>query len=339
MKKLLSMMMLSALLLTVPTYADNNEEIALMAEQRAKEDKAEFKINIFINGKELIFRKEENLGMPFIDKNGRTLVPIRKPIEMSGNKVEWDNKTKTATITANVNGKDDKGNLINPKVVTIKVGDAFLTEAYPKNLTPIKPKKIAMDTTAVVKQGRTYIPLRAVMESIGLKVQYNSKTKTVSAFSETGKIWNKDEINRDFPNLIDLIRADTGGGSFDEEGIAYVKERNLGTIIDTIKLDNSYQDKMKLEIGDVGGGRIVKDIALKTPTRDDMLFIKDGKAIFKTDAFLDDFYYYYDSSERYINNPYATYQGDISDIDYMLLYTEDPVATLIENPFKTTNNN
>ena len=336
MKKLLSMMMLSALLLTVPTYADNNEEIALMAEQRAKEDKAEFKINIFINGKELIFRKKENLGMPFIDKNGRTLVPIRKPIEMSGNKVEWDNKTKTATITANVNGKDDNDNLINPKVVTIKVGDAFLTEAYPKNLTPMPPKKVPMDTTAVVKQGRTYIPLRAIMESIGLKVQYNSKTKTVSAFSETGKIWNKDEINRDFPNLIDLIRADTGGGSFDEEGIAYVKERNLGTIIDTIKLDNSYQDKMKLAIEKDGTRRIM----LKTPTRDDMLFIKDGKTIFKTDAFLDDIYYYrYYDGDSANDNPNATYQGDISDIDYMLLYTEDPVATLIENPFKITNNN
>ena len=329
MKKLLSMMMLSALLLTVPTYADNNEEITLMAEQRAKEDKAEFKINIFINGKELKFT-EENLGMPFVDKNGRTMVPIRKPIQMSGNTVTWDNKTKTATITANVNGKDDKGNLINPKVVTIKVGDAFLTEAYPKNLTPIEPKKIAMDTTAVVKQGRIYIPLRAVMESIGLKVQYNSKTKTVSAFSETGKIWNKDEINRDFPNLIDLIRADTGGGSFDEEGIAYVKERNLGTIIDTIKLDNSYQDKMKLNVGNEGA----KWITLNTPTRDDMLFIKDGKAVFKTDAFLDDIYYYWQEwSKKGYNN------GNIEDIDYMLLYTEDPVATLIENPFKTTNNN
>ena len=323
MKKLLSMMMLSALLLTVPTYADNNEEIALMAEQRAKEDKAEFKINIFINGKELIFRKEENLGMPFIDKNGRTLVPIRKPIEMSGNKVEWDNKTKTATITANVNGKDDKGNLINPKVVTIKVGDSFLTEAYPKNLTPIEPKKIAMDTTAVVKQGRTYIPLRAVMESIGLKVQYNSKTKTVSAFNETGKIWNKDEINRDFPNLIEQVKE------FDPLPDSIT--------IDTLKLDNSYQDKMKLEIGDVGGGRIVKDIALKTPTRDGMLFIKDRKVVFRADSFLDDFYYYYDSSERYINNPYATYQGDISNVDYFMLYRSDnPLATLIENPFKTT---
>lgn len=323
MKKLLSMMMLSALLLTVPTYADNNEEIALMAEQRAKEDKAEFKINIFINGKELKFTKEENLGMPFVDKNGRTMVPIRKPIQMSGNTVTWDNKTKTATITANVNGKDDKGNLINPKVVTIKVGDAFLTEAYPKNLTPIEPKKIAMDTTAVVKQGRTYIPLRAVMESIGLKVQYNSKTKTVSAFSETGKIWNKDEINRDFPDLIEQVKE------FDPLPDSIT--------IDTLKLDNSYQDKMKLEIGDVGGGRIVKDISLKTPVRDGMLFIKDKKVVFRADSFLDDFYYYYDSAERYINNPYATYQGDISDIDYFMLYRSDnPIATLIENPFKTT---
>ena len=30
--------------------------------------------------------------MPFVDKNNRTMVPVRKPIEMSGNSVVWDNQ-------------------------------------------------------------------------------------------------------------------------------------------------------------------------------------------------------------------------------------------------------
>ena len=62
---------------------NTDEKMALQAEERAKKDKVDFDINIFINGKELKFDEKENLGMPFVDENKRTMVPIRKPIQMS----------------------------------------------------------------------------------------------------------------------------------------------------------------------------------------------------------------------------------------------------------------
>lgn len=329
MKKLLSILFIVSFLITSSAFADNNinnYEEALKAEQRAKEDKENLNLNIFINGQELEFDKKENLGMPFIDENNRIMVPMRKPVKMSGNQLSWDNKVKMANIKMPYMGNWD-----NPIVITVKIGDNFLTKSMPKNLTPIEAKKIPMDTKAIIKNGRTYIPLRAVMESLGLVVSYNHKTKTISAFNEGEKIWNsREEINKDFPDLLDLIQADTGGGSFGPEGIAYVKEKNTGVKIEKLRLDNSYQDNMKLSIGKEGA----KWITLKTPTRDDIIFIKDKKVVFKTDAFLDDIYYYWQEwRKKGYNN------GDISDVDYFVMYTDDTTATLIENPFKNKDNN
>jgi len=302
---------------------NTDEKMALQAEERAKKDKAEFDINIFINGRELIFNEKENLGMPFVDENKRTMVPIRKPIQMSGNKVEWNNKTKTATITAYVHGFDEKTKKpINPKVITLKVGDNFVTETFPQNLTPMKPKKIAMDTKAVIKKGRVYIPLRAVMENIGLRVYYNAKTKTVSAVGTDTKTWNGlDEINKEFPGLIDDIKKHEKEFKSQPDG---------HMVVDTIKLDNSYKDKMKIDVASINDS---KSILLNTPTRDSMFFIKDGKMVFEADSFLDNRYYFYQGLEK--ENTNVTYPGNIEDIDYMFLYEiENPVAILIENPFK-----
>lgn len=302
---------------------NTDEKMALQAEERAKKDKVDFDINIFINGKELKFDEKENLGMPFVDENKRTMVPIRKPIQMSGNKVEWNNKTKTATITAYVHGFDEKTKKpINPKVITLKVGDNFVTESFPQNLTPMKPKKIPMDTKAVIKQGRVYIPLRAVMESIGLRVYYNAKTKTVSAVGTDTKTWNGlEEINKEFPGLINDIKKHQkeSKGHLDSD-----------MVVDTIKLDNSYKDKMKIDVASINDS---KSILLNTPTRDYMFFIKDKKIVFETDSFLDNRYYFYQGLEK--DNINVTYQGNIEDVDYMFLYEiENPVAILIENPFK-----
>ena len=318
-------MMLSMSPYNYISYAETNtdEKMALQAEERAKKDKVDFDINIFINGKELKFDEKENLGMPFVDENKRTMVPIRKPIQMSGNKVEWNNKTKTATITAYVNGFDEKTKKpINPKVITLKVGDNFVTESFPQNLTPMKPKKIPMDTKAVIKQGRVYIPLRAVMESIGLRVYYNAKTKTVSAVGTDTKTWNGlEEINKEFPGLINDIKKHQkeSKGHLDSD-----------MVVDTIKLDNSYKDKMKIDVASIND---TKSILLNTPTRDYMFFIKDGKVVFEADSFLDNIYYFYYGKKK--DNPNITYQGNIEDVDYMFLYEiENPVAILIENPFK-----
>ncbi|HPF20001.1 MAG TPA: copper amine oxidase N-terminal domain-containing protein, partial [Syntrophomonas sp.] len=76
-------------------------------------------------------------GTPFIDSANRMQVPIRVIAERLGAKVAWDGGSNTATI----NG-----------TIQIKVGSNEITTSY---------GTIGMDTTAFIKNGRLYIPVRS----------------------------------------------------------------------------------------------------------------------------------------------------------------------------------
>ena len=96
-------------------------------------------------------------GMPFIDENNRMQVPIRVIAEKLGAKVVWDGDSNTATI----NG-----------TIKITVGSPEITTAY---------GTIVMDTRAVNKNGRIYIPVRSVANAMGYGVSANNKNGVVTA--------------------------------------------------------------------------------------------------------------------------------------------------------------
>lgn len=104
-------------------------------------------------------------GAPYIDSASRLQVPIRVISENFGAKVDWDQASQTATI----NG-----------AVKIKVGDAAITTPF---------GNIAMDTTAVLKDGRTYVPIRFIANALGFGV---NATNTAGAVN--GDIVTKAEL-------------------------------------------------------------------------------------------------------------------------------------------------
>ena len=91
-------------------------------------------------------------AQPFVDENGRTQVPIRAVSEMLDCKVDWDDTSKTATITKE-----------NGDVVKVTLGSDVLT---------VNNKSSQMDTTAIIKDDRTFIPVRFVAEAQGLEVEW-----------------------------------------------------------------------------------------------------------------------------------------------------------------------
>ncbi|MBQ3461856.1 MAG: copper amine oxidase N-terminal domain-containing protein, partial [Clostridia bacterium] len=91
---------------------------------------------------------------PFIDENDRTQIPIRAIAEMLDCSVEWNDKTKTAAIT-NQDGD----------IVKITIDSSVLTK---------NNKTVQMDTTAIIKDERTYIPIRFVAEAMGLTVEWSN---------------------------------------------------------------------------------------------------------------------------------------------------------------------
>jgi hypothetical protein len=95
---------------------------------------------------------------PFI-KDGRTLLPIRALIEALGGSVQWNASTKTATV------------LLGSRTVALTIG----SKTALVNGTPI-----ALDVAPEIGNGRTFLPLRAVAENLGLDLSWEPISQTIS---------------------------------------------------------------------------------------------------------------------------------------------------------------
>ena len=111
---------------------------------------------ILINGEIVEFNN--NSGYPFVDKNNRTLVPFRVTLEKFGAKVSWDNIGNMAIA--------EKDNI----VVKIPIGKNYILK---------NDEKIIIDTVSITKDGRTYLPIRPVIEAFNGSVAWDSKNNSV----------------------------------------------------------------------------------------------------------------------------------------------------------------
>lgn len=111
-------------------------------------------INVTVDGKTVTFPDAK----PFIDENSRTLIPLRFVSEALGASVSWNEQKREVSIT-----KD------NTKI-RVRIGD--------RNIV-VGGRISAMDTQAIIKESRTFVPLRFVAEALGAKVQWDGNTRTV----------------------------------------------------------------------------------------------------------------------------------------------------------------
>lgn len=116
-------------------------------------------VNILINGKKVNFTSDT--GYPFVDKNNRTMVPLRVTMETAGFAVGYDSSNETAII------------ITDHDRIEIPVGTNYI---YNNN------NLIKNDTNAVIKDNRIYLPIRAVLESADFTVAWDSTTNTVNAY-------------------------------------------------------------------------------------------------------------------------------------------------------------
>ncbi|MCI8521355.1 MAG: leucine-rich repeat protein [Clostridia bacterium] len=105
-------------------------------------------ITVKVNNKPVTFPDAQ----PFVDGNDRTQVPVRAVSELLNCKVDWQQDIKTAVITKE-----------NGDVVKITLDSDIMT---------LNDREIKMDTTAILKDDRTFIPVRFVAEALGLTVDW-----------------------------------------------------------------------------------------------------------------------------------------------------------------------
>jgi len=103
---------------------------------------------------------------PFIDGNGRTMVPVRFIGEALNADVDWDAPARTVTIS--------RGG-IN---IILRIDSRELSKTG--NIT-------LMDTEAVIKDERTFVPVRFIAEALEMTVSWDPETRTVSLDGNDGQ--------------------------------------------------------------------------------------------------------------------------------------------------------
>ena len=97
---------------------------------------------------------------------GRTMLPLRAIIEGMGGDVDWDNDAKRVTLE------------YNDSTITLDIGSsvAYGEDEYGD------VERILIDSPAFINNGRTFLPVRAIMEFFGAEVEWNSSTRTVDIY-------------------------------------------------------------------------------------------------------------------------------------------------------------
>lgn len=125
-----------------------------------------FKINnpiAYAEGYKLYIDSKNTDVKPFI-KNERAFVPLRFIAETFRLKIKWEEETQSAVLSDNT------------RKITVTVG---------KNEIDVNGEKKEIDASAVNENGRIFVPLRAVAESLGKEVIYENGIVIVT--SESGK--------------------------------------------------------------------------------------------------------------------------------------------------------
>ncbi len=166
---------------------------------------------VYINQEKVAF--SANTGEPFTDAQGRMQVPLRAVMEAYGCTVTWTGEDTTL----------EKGET----TVQVPVGKTYLL---------VNGAKKSTDTAAMMQEGRTYLPIRPVLEAFGAKVRWDGeKNAVIITESPEGlvtvhfiDVGQADAIfidNREFEVLID------GGNNKDGTTVAeYLKDYVDGTL-------------------------------------------------------------------------------------------------------------
>ena len=120
-------------------------------------------LTVKYNGGAVVFPDAQ----PFVDENSRTLIPVRFVAETMGADVSWNQETQTAVIEQ------------NGITVSVPIGSDTITIAQNGGTRTVK-----MDTAAIIREERTYVPIRYVAEALGAWVSYSDLFTTVQIYRD-----------------------------------------------------------------------------------------------------------------------------------------------------------
>lgn len=111
-------------------------------------------VTIYVNRVPIFFDSE-----PYINRDNRTMVPVRAIAESLGAEVSWDPSAQK---------------------VTLATYDTTLTLTIGSNIVRVNGTPHSMDTVAVIHNNRTMVPLRFVSQHLGAAVEWDAASRTVT---------------------------------------------------------------------------------------------------------------------------------------------------------------
>ncbi|MCF6095382.1 fibronectin type III domain-containing protein [Microaerobacter geothermalis] len=120
-------------------------------------------------------------AQPYINEDDRTMVPVRfiaeaRHIEAD---VSWNPFTRTVTIEKpNSDGK-------TKTIIKLKVGE---------NKGLVNGREVTFDTKAVIKDDRTMVPLRFVVETLGARVFWDPRVKAVIIYTPNERAYFDEDL-------------------------------------------------------------------------------------------------------------------------------------------------
>ncbi len=111
---------------------------------------------IYINNEKVAFSSQS--GYPFTDSQGRMQVPLRATMDAYGCEISWSDAEQTVTLK-----KQDM-------TVKVPIGKSYIL---------VNGNQKKTDTAALLENGRTYLPIRPVLEAFGANVKWDEKKNAV----------------------------------------------------------------------------------------------------------------------------------------------------------------
>lgn len=157
---------------------------SVFAAGKLPKDALDKNVNIYINNN--LQNIPEDMGRAYLDKNtNRVMVPIRYISENLGAQINFYQRKETNT----------SGILIGAIDVLVEL-DINSTKAK-LNLGG-EDSVVNLDSPAILYDGRTYVPIRFISETLGLNVDWKNDSIYISGkFKTKGKRYNYEEDNKE----------------------------------------------------------------------------------------------------------------------------------------------
>lgn len=139
--------------------AKRKEEIKKIVDQKkGKKDKS---VSVFVKGKDVKF------DVPPVIKGGRTLIPVRAVTNALGAQVDWDNETKTITVTKAV-----YSSVYGASTTVIEIN-------LDSDIVLVNGEEVKIDVPAQLVNNRTMVPIRFIAQVLNQSVEWDPELESV----------------------------------------------------------------------------------------------------------------------------------------------------------------